>query len=644
MFPPKPLGKSRLVVLALTVASAAYANDQTGQSGPLPALKQLSIEELLDLDVTLPLRRDERVMDAPAPIAVLTAEDIRRQGAVSLPETLRLVPALHVARFNGSSWIIASRGFASTSANKMLVMIDGRSVYSPLFSGVFWDQQEAMLADLDRIEIIRGPGASLWGANAVNGVINVVSKRAAQTQGTFVSIGGGLEEQFSTAVRHGGRAGTGHYRVYGQFFKRDSATLAGNVDSQDGQRFGQGGIRVDLGPAANAVTLQGDVYASRVDIFDRRDIRGDGINVLGRWTRQMSPTAELEVQGYVDRTHRYVQDQFQESRLTFDIEAAHRWTDERRHSLNVGAGYRRSGDDTTPSRLLAFEPEDRSTDLFTAFAQDEITISPRVSAIAGVKLERNDYTGLEWQPSARLRWRPSRTQTLWGAVSRAVRMPTRLDTDLRIFLNSIVVVRGNPDFHSESVIAYEVGYRAAPAASVVVDVTAFVNRYDDLRTQEFDGRQILVGNGLNDRSIGGNITATVQPRPWARLTGSYTRLAHRLTLDPASGDLGRGLQETIDPSYTARLLGRFDAPHRLEFDVGALFVGELPQASPSIPPTPAFQEANFRIGWWVTDRIELALIGRDVLHESHVEFISPTSARVTRLERALYTRMSIAFR
>lgn len=290
--------RSACVILALA-SSSISTTPQSVQSSQLPTLKQLSIEELVELDVTLPLRRDERIMDAPAAIAILTSEDLRRQGAVSLPEALRHVPALFVGRFSGSSWVIASRGFASTSANKILAMIDGRSVYSPLFSGVFWDQQDAFLLDLERVEVIRGPGASLWGSNAVNGVINVVSKRAGDTQGTLVSVGAGAEEQLATAVRYGGRAGAGHYRVYGKFFQRDAAKIADDVDAADGQRFGQAGFRTDWDRSADSFTFQGDVYRSRNDLLPSGDrIRANGANVLARWTRRPSSRSELQVQSY----------------------------------------------------------------------------------------------------------------------------------------------------------------------------------------------------------------------------------------------------------------------------------------------------------------------------------------------------------
>jgi iron complex outermembrane recepter protein len=503
------------------VASTA---GQPAQSSQVPVLKQLSIEELVELDVTLPLRREDRVMDAPAAITLLTGEDLRRQGAVSLPEALRHTPGLYVARFSGSSWVVASRGFASTSTNKILVMIDGRSVYSPLFSGVFWEQQDALLLDLDRVEVIRGPGASLWGANAVNGVINVVSKGTADTQGTLVTVGGGAEEQLMTGVRHGGRAGNGHYRVHGKFFQRDGASLANDVDAGDGQRFGQAGFRTDWDRSTDAFTVQGDVFRTTNDpLPGGRQIRSNGANVLARWTRRPSSRSEWQVQSYLDRTHRIVPNQIDEARTTWDVDVQHRRNAHARHTLSTGVSYRFSTDQTIASPLLAFDPANRATHLFSGFVQDEIVVSPTLTAIAGTKVERNDYTGVEWQPSVRMRWMPTRAHTVWAAASRAVRMPTRFDTDVRVFQGPVLVAVGNPDFESESVIAYEVGYRAAPSPYVAFDLTAFHNRYDNLRTQELTGARVRVGNGLNNRSRGANLSMTVQPRPWARLTGAYTR-------------------------------------------------------------------------------------------------------------------------
>jgi iron complex outermembrane recepter protein len=632
-----------LLTITIIAASIRLAEAQTPQNSQLPVLKQLSIEELLQLDVTLPLRREERIMDAPAAVAVLTSEDVRRQGAVSLAEALRHVPGLFVGRFSASSWIVASRGFGSTTANKMLVMIDGRTVYSPLFSGVFWNQHDMMMLDIDRVELIRGPGASLWGSNAVNGVINVVSKRAADTQGVLLTVAGGAEERFTTALRYGGRAGAGHYRVYGKFFDRDDANLPGGVDAHDGQRLGQGGFKLEFEPAAHGFTLQGDVYRTRADTATDADIRADGANVLGRWTYRRSSRSELQVQGYFDRTRRVVPQQIDEARNTLDIEVLQRLNLNSRHTLSAGASYRHSADDTIASPLLAFDPAERTTHLAGAFAQDEFAISPAVLLVAGAKIEHNDFTGVEWQPSLRGRWMPNTAHTIWGAVSRAVRLPTRFDSDVRVFRAGLLVATGDPDFRSEEVVAFEAGYRTSPLPSFAVDVAVFHNRYNHLRSQELTGGRITVANMLNNNSTGATITATVQPRSWARFAASYNVLGHDLSLDRGSTDIYRGRFETIDPKHMARVQGRFDLPHGLEVDVMTMFIGRLPQIVPQIPGTPAYNEASFRAGWRINSRLEVSLIGRDVLHDDHIEFISPTSSRITRLERALFTRATLAF-
>ena len=639
--------RARVVVALLTTTFSSTvsfaAQTKTPQHSQLPALKQLTIEELLDLDVTLPLRRDERVMDAPSSVVVVTNEDLRRQGAVTLPEALLYVPGVHVSRFTGSSWIVASRGFASTSSNKLLVMIDGRSVYSPLFSGVFWNQLDTVLFDLDRVEVVRGPGASLWGSNAVNGVINVVSKRAADTQGLQLSVGGGAEEQFYSAARYGGRAGAGHYRVHGKFFNRDAANLANDVDADDGQRYGLGGFRLDVGPLANALTLQGDVYRTTSDTPSAADIEASGANVLARWTRRPSARSELQLQTYFDRTHRVVPNQTEETRHTFDVDLQHSLALGGRHVLNAGASYRRSADETVASPLLSFEPPERVTDLITAFVQDEFAITPTVTLVAGTKIERNDYTGVEWQPSVRARWLPNARHTVWGAVSRAVRMPTRFDTDVRVFQGPVLIATGNPDFESEELVAIEAGYRTRPHPTLAVDVSVFRNWYDDLRSQEFTGTLVVIANELNDTSVGGAVAATFQPRPWVRVMGSYSWLRHDLSLDPGSTDVYRGLFETIDPDYMADFSVRLDLPRRFELDVMSRHVGALPQIVAQIPGTPAYSEASVRLGWRFSSRFEASLVGRDLLNADHVEFISPTSNRVTRLERAVYTRFTVAF-
>jgi iron complex outermembrane receptor protein len=602
----------------------------------LPALKQLTLEELLNVDVTLPLRRPERAVQSAAAVGVLTNEDIWRSGAVVLPEVLRAAPGLFVGRFSGSSWIVTSRGFASTAANKMLVLMDGRSVYSPLFSGVFWEQLDYPLGDLERIEVVRGPGASLWGSNAVNGVINIVSKSAEQTQGTFISGGIGAEEHGFTSVRHGGRVGTGYYRVFGKFAARDDMHLADGSAAGDWQRAGRGGTRFDFGTESAGITVHTEVFASRSGLV-AGELEASGGNALARWRRPLGAGQQLQLQAYYDRTSRLVPRQFQEVRDTFDVELQHRVPIGERQSFSWGAGYRVSRDDTTPTALVFFDPEDRTTDLVSAFAQDEVTVHEDVVVTAGARVEHNDYTGLEAQPTARVRWMPDDTQTVWASVARAVRLPTRLDTDVRITTGGRVVVAGNPDFESEEVTALDAGYRVAPIEMFAADLSVFRNRYDNLRSQE-PGVPVTVGNGLNAKSSGVEVTLRLQPIDWAIFTASYSRLLLTLSLDASSRDVTGGAGEALDPKHQWWGQGRLNLPGNIEFDTHLRHVSALPN-----PGTPAYTEANLRLAWRPSEAVELSLVGRDLLHAQHLEFVSPTSSRQTALERAVYTRISVAF-
>jgi iron complex outermembrane receptor protein len=629
------------ICAALSPAGVLAQQAETTMASQLPTLKQLTLEELLDVDVTLPLRRPARVVDTAAAVSVVTSEDIWRSGAVSLPEVLRLAPGLFVGRFSASSWVISSRGFASTAANKLLVLVDGRSVYSPLFSGVFWEQIDSPLFDLDRIEVVRGPGASLWGSNAMNGVVSIVSKSARDTQGTSVSVSTGAEEHFSSSVRHGGRAGSGHYRVFGKLVSRDDARLSDGTPAEDWQRAGHVGARFDFGSTSNQLTLQGDGFASRVGLAGRDDLESSGANLLARWSRAVASRGHLQLQVYFDHTSRLVPAQFDEKRDTFDVDLQHRFMLGGRHQISWGGGYRTSADDTTATVLIFFEPEDRRTNLVSAFAQDEIAITPRVMLTAGARLEHNDYTGLEAQPTLRARWTPYPSHTLWAAVSRAVRLPTRLDADVRITQGGRVLISGNPSFDAEQVVAYEAGYRVNAASLFSVDIAAFRNRYDDLRTQELPraaGAPVTVGNGLNINTSGVELTGSVQPRPWLRFTTSYAFLSKDLTLDPDSRDPTRGLNEAIDPGHQWTLSARVDFPHRIELDGALRSISALPN-----PGTPAYSEANVRVAWRPVARLEISVVGRDLLHRSHLEFGAPTSSRRTELERAVFTRVSVAF-
>src|SRR5438093_3529420 len=414
----------------------------------LSDLADMSLEDLTKIEVTSVSKHKEKLADAPAAIFVITQEDIRRSGVTTIADALRLAPGLEVARVASHDWAITSRGFNELYANKLLVLIDGRSVYTPLFSGVYWDVQDTLLEDIDRIEVIRGPGATLWGANAVNGVINITTKSAKETIGGLLSGGYGTEEQGFGSARYGGKLGEdAYYRGYVKYFNRDSSALPSGAQANDAWEMYRGGFRTDWEPSAqNLFTLQGDAYAGTenqtVTLFtpafpftqpDASKMRVSGGNVIGRWTHTFTPDSDLKLQIYYDRTDRAV-DYFKEMRNTADFDLQYRHPLWQRHDVTWGVGFRYADSDTSRSNFtLAFIPPERITRIFNTFIQDEITlVKERLRLTLGSKFERNDYTGFEIQPSGRLLWTPHERHSVWASVSRAVRTPSRAEVDSRI--------------------------------------------------------------------------------------------------------------------------------------------------------------------------------------------------------------------
>ncbi len=604
----------------------------------LPPLKQMSLEQLLEVDVSLPLREPAPARTAPAAVSVLTGEDLRRSGAVTLPEALRYAPGLFVGRYSASSWVITSRGFGGTTANKLLVMRDGRTVYSPLFSGVFWEVQDAILDDIERVEITRGPGASLWGSNAVNGIINVVSRPATETQGLYVSAGGGGGERAFGALRFGGMAGGTAYRVFGKFVDRDESVLPSGDAAGDWHRVGHAGFRLDAGLPDRRLTVQGEIASARGGLAGRDAASTTDGHVLARWTRATAGRGEWQVQGYYDRSIRTVPGQIDESRHTGEVDLQHRASAGTRHRLTWGALARVSDDDTTPA-LIELDPAARTITLASAFVQDEVRLSNDWTLTVGTRFERNSDTGVEWQPSVRARWLQG-GQTAWAAVSRAVRLPTRLETDVRIVQNGVVVIAGNRDLRSETVLAYEAGYRVQPKPYLDLDIAAFVNDYDHLRTRNLPaspGAPIVLGNDLRDVSRGVELSVRVQPVPVARATLSYAFLTHDLDLTPGVNDLGGGRADVADPRHQIQLHGRFDLPRAFEVDAYWRHVGEF-----TGPDAPAWNDLTLRAGWRPRANVQIALIGRDLLHDTHQEFANPAGG-VFLLRRAVFMRATMAF-
>ena len=444
----------------------------------------MSLEELSNLVVTSVSRRPQSLAEAASAIQVITGEEIRRSGATSIPEALRLASNLQVGQLNGNNWAISARGFNSTVANKLLVMIDGRTIYSPLFAGTFWEAQDVPLYDVDRIEVISGPGGTLWGANAVNGVINIVTRSASETQGLLVRAGGGNELREDGAIRYGGTAGSTSYRVYAQYAGRDAADLPSGADIGDGSNVGQAGFRLDWASGdGDVLTVQGDANEVHTDNPFTDDSTSRSQNILARWRRQFSATSELQVQAYYDRALRRVPSSYGDDLQTFDIELQHRFQAGSRHNIVWGLTYRAEHDDFD-NVVYALDPPHRTLHRPGGFFQDEIALLPdSLHLTVGTKVEDNEYTGAEWQPSVRLAWSFNEDSLLWGAVSRAVRTPSRIDRDLANRTRPPFTA-GNPDFESEKLIAYELGLRTQPSRPLSLSLATYYNDYDDLRSFE----------------------------------------------------------------------------------------------------------------------------------------------------------------
>ena len=621
----------------LFASLAAAAQDPEGHLAQ--NLKRMSIEELTQLDITTASRRVEPLAQVADAVSVIRGEDVRRAGVANLAEALRLADGIAVARADNQTWAISTRGFNISTANKILVLIDGRTVYSPLFAGTFWSVQDVPLADIDRIEVIRGPGGAIWGANAVNGVINIITKPAADTKGLSVGFGAGTEERAITTVQYGASAGAFDYRVYGKFRARDGQVLSTGVDANDGVKYGQGGFRLETKPGAtNAWLLQGDAYAGREGLFNTPDTHVDGANLMGRWTRRSSASSQFRAQVYFDHVYRRVFAQLRDVRNTIDVDLQQQFASGR-HAVIVGGHARASRGDDTGNAAFFFDPRVRVSTIAGVFVQDEITLSPRrVALIVGSKFERNTFTGVETQPSVRVRWTPSSRRTLWGAVSRAVRLPTRFDTDLR-FTNPVtraVTLTGSMDFDSEKVVAFEAGYRAEIAGRLSLDVAGYRNIYDDLRSQEFPaaaGQPIVLRNMMNARTWGTELSGTLLVTPGWRVQTGYVYMRQAFKFDAGSRDPTRGFNEFNDPTHTFKLRTAFDLPKGFEADAFLRHIGRLPH-----PVIPAYGELDARIGWRWSPRWEISLIGQNLLHAQHEEFRLAGPLR-EQFQRGAYVRV-----
>lgn len=635
-------------------------------------LAQMSIEQLVNVEVVTInslLKKQTPLEQAPAAVAVVSSDDVRRLGIDTIPEALRLVPGMDVARIDSHEWAVSARGFDAQFANKLLILMDGRTVYGPAYGGVNWGMQDMMLEDLDHIEVIRGPGASLWGANAVNGVVNILSKSARDTQGLLVSTTAGTEDQPEVAVRYGGQiSSNAYYRVWGKYFNRDSLVTSTGADAEDDWNSIQGGTRLDWEPSDESrFTLQGSYYNDLVHenqnvvvlappfVSNTNALNHDyGGNVLGRWTRDFSEVSSLTLQAYYDH---FKQEQVgsSETRDTFDLDLQHRFPIGSRNDVIWGLEYRLTSDDFPPNFFLTWEPPSRNDEVFSGFVQDEITLAPeRWSLTLGSKFEHNDYTGFEVEPNVRLLWTPTDNQTVWAAVSRAVRTPSRYETGARVNYsvfeqaNSTLAINrllGNANVESEDLNAYELGYRIQPTKRLSFDLAGFYNQYDHLLRfvpgASFQQGPVTVfpqsvENSGSAETLGTELSAQWKVLDNWRLAASYSYL--HVALHPND----RAFQG--NPEQMFQLRSYVDLTRNLEFNSALYYVDrQVAEAGLSTATIPAYVRLDLGLVWRPTKSLELGVWGQNLAQDRHAEFPSLKSSVQTEIPREISGKITWRF-
>src|SRR5882724_2947650 len=662
--------------LSVLLAGSTIAQN----SRNVPDVTAMSMEDLMNLQVTSVSKRTQKVADAAAAIFVITQEDIRRSGATSIPEALRLVPGLEVARIDQNKWAIASRGFNGRFDNKLLVLIDGRSVYTPLFSGVYWNVQDVMLENIDRIEVIRGPGATLWGANAVNGVINIISKKAKDTQSGVVTAGAGNEERGSGSARYGSKIGNTSYRAYGKYFNWGPSLYSSGTTAHDGWDALRGGFRADWTPAgANSLTLQGDIYQSKYgetltvpslsspysSTFPNNGNYSGG-NILGRWNHS-SEGSSMSLQMYYDNTTIADNSLFVDHQNIFDLDFQQGFHVGNSQQFVWGLGYRSIRDRNDSSFSVSLQPNQRTLNHFSAFLQDEISlVDNRLRLTFGSKFEHNDFTGFEVQPNARLLWTLTPNQSVWTAVSRAVRTPALTEEGLR--LNQAVVPPGTPtnptpfpavitvfgshQFQSEDLLAYELGYRVQATSSFSADIATFYNSYSNLRTAEpgtpfLEGSPaptdlvvpFVAGNKMGGGTYGVELFADWKVVPKWRLVGSYSYLQMDIRKNSDSLDPTPDSPNGSSPRHQWYLRSSIDLPKHFEHDTTLRFVDHLPSLN-----IPSYYSLDSHLGWRPVSTVEFSIGGQNLLDNHHLEFIPDfINTAPTEVKRAVYGSITVRF-
>jgi iron complex outermembrane recepter protein len=632
-------------------------------------LLDLSIEELANLKIRSASRIEENLRDTPAAVFVITADEIRRSGVTSIPEALRLAPGVEVARHGSAGWSISIRGFNSGDlANKLLVLVDGRSVYSPLYAGVFWDVQDTLLEDVERIEVISGPGGTLWGANAVNGVINIITRQAGDTLGGFAELLAGDEDRLIGGFRYGGQVGdAAHARFYVKHVDRDGTLTGTGSDAFNDAHMTRAGFRVDFDRGdSDRFAVHGDVYQGANDgLFPdsfiigtlpagtiRDDVDLAGANVVSRWERDLGEASSLQLQLYYDRTKRDIPNLYDETRDTIDLDFQHRLPLGSRHDFLWGLTFRQSRDGIENTTAASFDPPSRSNDRYGAFFQDRIAIRDDLDLTLGTKVGHNEFTGSEHQPSLRVAWHPGR-HTLWASASRAVRIPSRLDDDLVLTIPFVVpgfpapvyiVVEGRDDFRSEELFALESGYRLQASETLSFDVALFHNEYDRLQTIE-PGTPIFaldpplphvlvphhLDNNMRGDSVGGTIFANWQPRSRWRMRAQYAYLDLDLETSPGSLDIGGVAVAGNSPRHQAALHAFLDLPRDFSLYGGLRYVDALPSQG-----VDAYLATDVNLEWRLRPNAAVSLAVRNLTDDTHPEFGGGLGSLI---ERSVYLKL-----
>lgn len=651
---------------------------QSATSASAGELKQLTLDELMNVEVTSVAREPQRLLQAPAAIQVITAEDIRRSGATSIPEALRLADNLEVAQINAHDWAISARGFNANLANKLLVLIDGRVVYTPLYGGVLWNAQDYLLKDIDRIEVISGPGGTLWGANAVNGVINIVTKSAADTQGLYATGAGGNELREQEGIRYGAQLGAVALRVYGKYTDYGDEVTNGGANAQDGWHTARGGFRMDAQASPeDRWTLQGDLYNGTEENGVSGEAGQSGGNVLGRWTHSAPGGNSMSLQVYYD--HTYLSQPFAASPPTqystgfpaasltdnldtTDLDFQHHFAWGTRQSLTWGLEYRATHEADFDLSVVRFTPPVLDQTLFSGFLQDEIVLASNVAITVGSKLEHNDYTGFETEPSARIRWNMSPDQLAWAAVSRAVRTPSRYDHDLEVpsglvnppppYQFPTAYLTGNPNFESETLIAYEAGYRAVLGPRLTGSLSTFYNVYKDLRSVSLTPTTAtyifpypaFFENNLEGDTYGLELSGSYQAFDWWRLHLGYDLLRENIHVKPGAVDATGATNETADPQQQVMLRSSMDLPRGVTLDaalrwVDTLWINSGPTGGAVVGTVPSYFGLDTRLAWRISRKLELSVTGQNLLHDHHTEYGFPSPTR-EEIVRSIFARLT----